>query len=82
MLRLSEVVVGTGLTDLDTSLVPKLLGTNLPVVGCLETNLTQKSVGLPLHIVISIITRLYTPLGGLIKSAIRAVRCLTVEVGY
>ena len=30
-------------------------------------------VGLPLHIVISIITRLYNPLGGLIKSAIRAV---------
>ena len=35
----------------------------------------RKHVGLPMHIVISIITRLYDPLGGLIKSAIRAARC-------
>ena len=40
-----------------------------------------KSVGLSLYIVISIITRLYNPLGGLNKSAIRAERCLIKAVG-
>ena len=40
------------------------------------------TVGLPLHIVISIITPLYNPLGGLIKSAIRAARCGIEVVGF
>ena len=36
---------------------------------------TNECVGLSLHIIISIITRLHNLLGGLIKSAIIYVRC-------
>ena len=42
---------------------------------------TVECVGLPLHIVISITTFLYNPLGGLIKSAITAGRCPIEAVG-
>ena len=57
--------------------VREVIGTDLTV------NIINKVkfVGLPLHILMSIITCLYDPLGGLIKSAIRAARCGIEAVG-
>ena len=47
----------------------QVLGVKVKIVSSGYIN-----VGLPLHNIISVITRLYNPLGGLIKSAIRALQ--------